>query len=181
MEQNNYTKLNKFQYLLLYFLIYAFLGWLLETCYAVYELGHFTKRGFLYGPICPIYGYGAIIILTFLNKYKDNSLKLFFISAIIFSFFEYIASYVLEAMFSATWWDYSNEFFNLNGRISIFFSFVWGIISILFIHNIHPFIEKKVQTIFNKIPLILINISLKVLFIITVTDTFISAIHYLLK
>ena len=181
MNENNYEKLTNSQYLLLYFFIYSFLGWLLETCYAIYELGHFTTRGFLYSPLCPIYGCGAIIILTFLNRYKNSSLKLFFTSAIVFSFFEYIVSYSLEAMFSTTWWDYSNEFFNLNGRISIFFSFVWGIIAILFIHNIHPFLEKKTKAIINKLPLLSINLVLKLLFMVATFDAFISAFHYLLK
>ncbi|MCI8485784.1 MAG: putative ABC transporter permease, partial [Clostridia bacterium] len=68
-------KLSKIYCLILYFFIFAFLGWILESLYSVYELGHFTKRGFLYGPICPIYGYGAIMLITFLNKYKNNSFK----------------------------------------------------------------------------------------------------------
>ena len=145
-------KLTNIYYLIIFLFVYAFLGWLLETGYALYVTGSFVKRGFLYGPICPIYGWGAIILITFLDKYKDNSLKLFFLSAIVFSIFEYLVSFGMEALFSAKWWDYSLEFFNLNGRISIFFTFVWGIFGILFINNIHPFIKSKVNKLLDKFP-----------------------------
>ena len=117
----------KIGYLLLYFIMYAFLGWIMETGYAFYVHGYFVKRGFLFGPICPIYGFGAVILYCFFSKYKNNNIKLFFLSAIICSFFEYIAGFALEALFCERWWDYTGEFLNLNGRISIFYSFVWGV------------------------------------------------------
>ena len=104
MKQNT-KKVTGFRYLLLYFLLYSFIGWLLETSYSFVVLGHFTKRGFLFGPLCPIYGWGAVILISILNKYKSNSLKLFFYSAIIFSVFEYIAGFALDALFAARWWD----------------------------------------------------------------------------
>ena len=84
------NKLSKIYYLILYFFIFAFLGWILESLYSIYELGHFTKRGFLYGPICPIYGYGAIMLITFLtNDTLSIQEVLFktFVSAIIIIFF----------------------------------------------------------------------------------------------
>ena len=96
-------------------------------------LGHFTKRGFLFGPICPIYGYGALILIIFLEKYKSRKIKLFTYSAIIFSVLEYIASYILETIFHAFWWDYRTDAFNLNGRIAAFYSLAWGFIAIIFI------------------------------------------------
>ena len=120
-------KLNRIQTLTMYFFIFAFLGWVMETLYSIYTLGHFTKRGFLYGPICPIYGFGALMLILFLAKYRNNNLKLFIYAAIIFSAFEYVVSYGLDALFAMHWWDYTNEFFNLNGRISIFYSGAWGI------------------------------------------------------
>ncbi len=171
--------LNNFQYFLLFFFIYAFIGWLLETFYAFYELGHFTKRGFLFGPICPLYGYGALILIAFLNKYKNSGIKLFLISAIVFSIFEYIAGYALDAMFADRWWDYTGELLNLNGRISLFFSIAWGVIAILFINHIHPFIEKKTNKLLSKIPYWIQFTVLKLLFIYLVTDTFLSSIKYL--
>lgn len=172
-------KLSKLQNLILYFFIFAFLGWILETLYGFYELGHFTKRGFLYGPICPIYGYSAVILLTTLKKYKNNSIKLFLYSIVIFSAFEYAVSFMLDALFAAQWWDYTQDFFNLNGRISIFYSVAWGIIAILFINHIFPFVEKKVNSILNDVPFLLQSIVLNTLSIVFLVDTFLSCVRYI--
>lgn len=166
-------------YLLLYFLIYAIIGWLLETAYAIGTLGHFVKRGFLYGPLCPIYGWGAVILISCLRKYKSKPLKLFVYSAIIFSVFEYVAGFALDALFSARWWDYTNDFMNLNGRISIFFSFAWGIIALIFIHFIHPFVEKVTKKLIGKIPVKLQTILIHTGLIILIVDTILSSIKYL--
>lgn len=154
ISENKSTRkrLPKFYIYFMYFLIFAFLGWLLETFYSLYELGHFTKRGFLYGPICPIYGFGALILILYFTKYRGKSLKLFFYSSIVFSIFEYVVSYFLDALFTQKWWDYTNEFFNLNGRISIFYSFVWGISAIIFINHLYPFFKKKINILISKIP-----------------------------
>lgn len=173
------THLISMRYLLLYFLIYAFIGWLLETVYAVGTLGHFVKRGFLYGPLCPIYGWGAVILISCLKKYKSKSFTLFFYSAIVFSVFEYVAGFALDALFSARWWDYTNDFMNLNGRISIFFSFAWGIIALVFIHFIHPFVEKITKKIVKKIPVKIQLIFINVAFIILTADTILSSLRYL--
>lgn len=145
-------KLSRFQLYFLYFLIFALIGWIMETLYSVYELGHFTKRGFLYGPLCPIYGWGAIILIIFFNQYKNKNLKLFIYAAVVFSVFEYLVSYGMDALFAAKWWDYTNEFFNLNGRISIFYSVMWGISAILFVNFIYPYFKKKINIILSKIP-----------------------------
>ncbi len=176
----NKKKLTSFNYILLLFFIYAFIGWLLETSYAVYNFGHFVKRGFLYGPICPIYGYGAVILVSFMGKYKDNSFKLFIYSMVIFSVFEYVAGYALDALFATKWWDYTNDFFNLNGRISIFYSFVWGIFAILFLNHIHPFIEKYINKILEHTSYYL---QIGILYLLTIAytlDTVFSIIRYLL-
>lgn len=173
------NKLSKTEYYILYVLIYSFIGWLLETAYAMYELGTFNKRGFLYGPICPIYGFGATILLIFLNNYKSNSFKIFFLSAIIFSLFEYLVGFALDALFAAKWWDYSNEFFNLNGRISILFSFVWGIFGLIFINHIHPFIEKKLNNILINIPYLFQKYLIFLFCISLFIDTILSSIKYI--
>jgi len=167
------------KYLLLYFYIYSFIGWLLETSYAFYLSGQFHKRGFLFGPICPIYGLGALILIIFISKYKNSLLKTFFISAIVFSAFEYLSGFGLDALFSARWWDYSTEFLNLNGRISILFSFAWGIIAILFTNHIHPFIESKVNNLSKKLPCIFQNIFVKLCVYTHLIDTILSSIRYL--
>lgn len=175
----NRKKITKIEYMILYFTIYSIIGWLFETAYAFHVFGYFVKRGFLYSPICPIYGFGGIIMINFLNKYKKNSLKLFFMSSIVFSTFEYVAGFALDALFSARWWDYTNEFMNLNGRISLFFSLVWGIFGILFINHIHPFIEKKTKLILKKIPNKVRKIAINVLSIAILVDVVLSSLKYL--
>ena len=173
-------KLNRAQVCILYFFLFAFIGWLMETLYAIYNLGHFTKRGFLYGPICPIYGYGALILLIFLRKYKKNSIQLFVIAAIIFTVFEYLVSFGLDALFAMHWWDYTQDFMNLNGRVSIFYTFAWGFIAIFFLNHIHPFFKKKINLLLSKIPYTVQSISLKMIFVIFIVDTILSCICYVM-
>ena len=163
----------------IYFIVFAFIGWLIETAFSYYSLGHFTKRGFLYGPLCPIYGWGAIILIIFFSTYRRKNLKLFILAAIIFSFFEYMVGYALDALFSLKLWDYTNEFMNLNGRISIFYSFAWGIIAILVINFIYPFFKKKTNLILSKIPYSIQVTVVYMLFAIFATDTVLSFIRYL--
>lgn len=164
----------------LYFIIFAVIGWLLETCYSFYSLGHFTKRGFLFGPLCPIYGFGALILIMFFSTYKKHNLKLFFYAAIVFSVFEYLVSYGMEALFSLKWWDYTAEFMNLNGRISIFYSFAWGIIAILVINFIYPFFKKKVNLILSKIPYKVQLVVVYTLAVVLVVDFVCSCVKYVL-
>ena len=164
----------------LYFIIFAVIGWLIETCYSFYSLGHFTKRGFLFGPLCPIYGFGALILIMFFSTYKKHNLKLFFLAAIVFSVFEYLVSFAMEALFSLKWWDYTEEFMNLNGRISIFYSFAWGIIAILVINFIYPFFKKKVNIILSKIPYKVQLVVVYTLAIVLLADFVCSCVKYVL-
>ena len=178
-KEKNKIKLSRFQLFILYFFLFAFIGWLMETIYAIFTLGHFVKRGFLYGPICPIYGFGALMLILFLAKYRKNNLKLFIYAAVIFSVFEYIVSYCLDALFAMHWWDYTNEFFNLNGRITLSFSIAWGIIAILFINHIYPFLKKKVNLFLSKFSYSLQITIVRVFSLIFISDTIASFIKYL--
>lgn len=179
-SDNKRIKLSRLNICILYFFIFAFIGWLLETFYSLYELGHFTKRGFLLGPICPIYGFGALILILFFSKYKNNNLKLFFYSAIVFSLFEYLVGFGLDALFGLKFWDYTSESFNLNGRISIFFSFAWGIIAIIFINHLYPFIKRKINVLFSKTPYKLQISIVRILCIVFFADTIVSCFRYLI-
>ena len=165
--------------LILYFFVFSFSGWLLETAYCVSQFGYFMKRGFLYGPICPIYGFGALILIVFLSKYKKQSLRLFLSAAIICSAFEYIVGFALDALFAAKWWDYSSDFLNLNGRISILFSFAWGIIAIIFVNHLYPFIEKHLTSRLTKLSIHTKKIIITMLISGFVTDIAFSCIKYL--
>ena len=178
-KSSNRKKLSRFYVYVLYFLLFSFIGWLIETCFSFYALGHFTKRGFLYGPLCPIYGWGALILIMFFSTYKKNNLKLFIYAALIFSVFEYLVSFGMEALFSLKWWDYTDEFMNLNGRISIFYSFAWGIIAILVINFIYPFFKKKINILLSKIPYRVQFLTINFLACVFLADTVLSFIRYL--
>lgn len=179
-EKSKKIRLGRIQLYILYFFLFAFMGWIMETLFSFYALGHFTKRGFLYGPLCPIYGWGALMLITFLGKYKKNNIKLFIYSATLFSAFEYVVSYCLDALFAMHWWDYTNEFLNLNGRISIFYSFAWGIIAILFINHVYPFFKKRINLLLSKIPYQIQIVTTYLLCAIIIVDTIASSVRYLI-
>ena len=172
------NQLSEKQKLLLYFFTYSFLGWILETVFCILTLGVFNKRGFLYGPVCPIYGFGAIILIESLKKIKTNTAGKFFISMIAFTIFEYVVSVILESLFGLRWWDYTGEPFNFQGRISLAFSIAWGIIGVIFVEKIHPFINRQIEKytikISNKIQVILLNIFLAIILV----DFVMSVIKY---
>lgn len=124
---NMSKNISKFQKIAIYFFIYAFIGWIGEEIFCIVSTHEFVKRGFLFGPICPIYGYGAIMLILFLKDYKNKPVRLFFLAAILFSVFEYITDFFLQALFATRWWDYTGFFLNINSRITLSFSILWGV------------------------------------------------------
>lgn len=131
---------NTFFHILTYFVIYSFLGWVLESIVRSICEKKIINTGFLIGPFCPIYGFGAIIMILFLNSFKNNIILLFFIALIALSFWEYIVGVFLEKLFKTKYWDYSDHKFNYKGRICLTNSLAWGVLGVLFIRYIHPFI-----------------------------------------
>lgn len=99
------------------FEIYSVIGWCLETTLVFINTKNFINRGFLIGPYCPIYGFGAVLMILYLTQYRDNILTVFILGAVTCSVLEYLTSYFMELLFKTRWWDYSNHKFNLNGRI----------------------------------------------------------------
>lgn len=120
------------------FLIYGFLGWCAEVVFAAVCLGKFVNRGFLCGPICPIYGFGVLIVGTLLTPVADNALLLFVCSVLLTSALEFITGWVLERMFNEKWWDYSDDKFNLKGYICLKFSLMWGVACVIVMKTIYP-------------------------------------------
>lgn len=156
--------------LLTYFIIYSIAGWALESVYRSFCEKKIINSGFLIGPFCPIYGTGAIIMLLLLEGFKKNVLVLFVISFLVLSIWEYFVGVLLEKIFKTKYWDYSDQKINIKGRVCLFNSICWGILGILFIECIHPFIEKNIELI-NPLYLNIIIVIITVLFI---TDTIIS-------
>lgn len=147
------------------FIIYSFLGWLMEVVWTFICDKKIINRGFLIGPYCPIYGVGCLLLIVLLDRFKSNVYLLFLMSIIICSILEYSTSFIMEKLFKARWWDYSNRFLNLNGRICIETMIPFGILGILVVYLLNPFLSSIID--FNNI----IFISIVVLF---VTDLGIS-------
>lgn len=123
----------------LLFIGYAFLGWIVETiCCSFLNKKPILNRGFLLGPICPIYGYGAIFLILLLKKYYDDPFGLLIMAAVGASVLEYITSYVMEKIFKARWWDYSERKFNINGRICLENALLFGVLGLFLMYVINP-------------------------------------------
>lgn len=154
----------------LLFIIYSFIGWIVELI-NVFIIEHkIVDRGFLIGPYLPIYGFGALFIITFLSKYKSDLITLFCMSTIICATLEYITSFIMEKLFHARWWDYSSNKFNINGRICLETASLFGIGGCIIIYIIQPILD-SIILFFN--PLFL-NIAAIVLAIIFVADLLVS-------
>ena len=120
------------------FFIYAFLGWCTEVSYAALVTGKFVNRGFLNGPVCPVYGFGVVIVLAGLTPLEDNLLLLFLGSVVLTSSLEWLTGFVLEKLFHQRWWDYSDQPFNLSGYICLRFSIAWGFACLFVVKLLHP-------------------------------------------
>ena len=149
----------------LLFIIYAMMGWVMEvTCKSI-EAKKFVNRGFLIGPYCPIYGWGAIFITILLQKYTDDWIILFLMSIITCGILEYLTSYVMEKIFHARWWDYSKRKYNINGRVCLETLIPFGILGLVVMYVTNPFIIRILQSIPENI-IHIISIILLALFLI---------------
>lgn len=132
---------NIIKYILLFF-FYSAAGWCLETTYCSIGEKRFINRGFLTGPLCPIYGTAALVLIILIyNPFKDNMLVVFLLGIVLCDVVEFFTSLIMEKLFAARWWDYTYELFNLSGRICLKHSLYWGVISIAFVKVIHPAVD----------------------------------------
>lgn len=126
-----------------YFFVYAFIGWIMEVSFQAVKTGRFINRGFLNGPLCPIYGFGALGVIYFLTDIaKTNKLVLFFGSVFIATALELVGGFLLEKIFHKKWWDYSDMRFNLGGYICLEFSILWGLACFVLYEAVHPMIVR---------------------------------------
>lgn len=162
--------------LIVYFTIYSFLGWLAETIYCFIIDKKFTYRGFLYGPVCPIYGFGGVIVVKFLQGMGSNPIKVFFGGMILASILEYITSYVLEKLFHMKWWDYSTYKFNINGRVCLKNSIFFGILALFIVEVLEPMLRDSVTSIPSSI-IYPLSAIITIIFIVDLTFTVAHLIH----
>lgn len=130
--------------LLLLFFIYGFLGWCTEVAYAAFQEGRFVNRGFLNGPICPIYGFGVVGVVLLLRPVGNHLGALFLGSLIVTTAIEFVTGFILEKIFHARWWDYSKNRFNIMGYVCLRFSLIWGLACVVVVRFVHPAIYSLV-------------------------------------
>lgn len=156
-----------------YFILFSIVGLIIETVYGYATMGILeSRKGLIWGPFCPVYGVGAIVLILLLNNVDQKDyLKLFFYGFLIGAGVEYLLSYGLEAIYGTRFWDYTYTNYHINGRICFIYSFFWGILAIALMKVIKPFIDKLIDRISLKI-----KMSVEVLiFIFLLIDALITA------
>ncbi|MDB3752338.1 hypothetical protein C4267_00145 [Clostridioides difficile] len=154
----------------LYFVIYSFIGWCCETTYCSVLQKQFVNRGFLNGPFCPIYGFGALAIVATLTPFVHNIPLLFLFSIIITSIMKYCTSFILEKIFNMTWWDYSKHKFNIHGRVCLENSLMFGVLSLIVMLIVHPIVVDFINSI-SKNVLFIFAISIEIYFVLDLVIT----------
>ncbi|MCR4953008.1 MAG: putative ABC transporter permease [Treponema sp.] len=158
-----------------YFLVYSLIGWIVEVAYHAVTLGKVVNRGFLNGPLCPVYGFGmlAVLAITWFIPKNDagqtNTILLFLAGMIFTTMIELIAGWILDKAFHARWWDYSDVPMNLNGYICVKFSIIWGLAVLFAVKFFHPIIEHFIAhfsdgTIHQKLGWTILAVSYAILF-----------------
>lgn len=135
----------------LYFIIYSFLGWGMETIYCSIPAGRFVRRGFLYGPICPIYGVGVLMMICWFAPLMGNPVLFYLTATVCMSAWEYFVGWLLETTTHIKYWDYSDKPFNLQGRICLQICLAWGVLSFLVLY----FIQPRVAALVAQVPSLL--------------------------
>lgn len=154
------------------FLIGSIFGVIMETIVCYFQFGAIeSRKGLIYGPLNPVYGFGAVVFFIFLVKYK-NPIKVFFGGMLLGGGFEYLCCLLQEKIFGTTSWNYKNQPFNIQGRTSLFLMICWGLIALLFVFIIYPVISKKIE----KIPIKIGNILTIFLAIFVIWDCIISGL-----
>ena len=152
------------------FILYSILGWLMEVIIVSSKERKITARGFLIGPWCPIYGFGALFITLLLKKYYDDPIVLFIMSFLMGTILEYITSYLMEKFFHARWWDYSDHKFHINGRVSLTTSLGFGLLGLILVYILNPFFLRIIKNISS----IIFSIIMIIILIIFLTDIIVS-------
>ena len=131
----------------LFFFIYSVIGWVWECCFVSVRKRRWVNRGFMYGPMLPIYGFGALAVLISTIRVRDSIPLIFLFGMVGATLLEYVTGAVMERLFNVKYWDYSNQKFNLNGYICLTSSLGWGLFSVLLVKFVHVPIEGAVLKI----------------------------------
>ncbi len=131
-----------------YFLIYSFGGWVVEVIFHAVALGKVVNRGFLNGPVCPVYGFGVLSVFAMINTLQSSGYQMsegmiFLFGVILATVVELIAGWLLDVCFHARWWDYSDKPFNFHGYICLEFSLIWGLAIVLVVKVFQKYVENN--------------------------------------
>ncbi|GAB6170495.1 hypothetical protein JCM1393_29550 [Clostridium carnis] len=156
---------------ILYFSLYSFLGWVCEVFYCSIPKKEFVNRGFLKGPVCPVYGFGALSVIWILGSLKINSWILLLIAGgIIASIIEFCADLLLEYVFHTRLWNYSNRKYNIKGRVCLLNSTLFGILSVVLMKILHPLFN-KIFIDLNFYFIVIVSIIVTIIFILDIIFT----------
>ena len=158
--------------ILAYFLVYSCLGWCLEVIYAAATTGEIVNRGFLNGPVCPIYGFGMVIVLFTLTPLEHSVLALYIGGVILPSVLELVGGWALYKLYRTRWWDYSDKPFNIGGYICLEFSLLWGVGTIVMMKAIHPVLAGLIELIPPLVGLVLMGL----LYAVYAADVVVTAV-----
>lgn len=158
-------------YWILYFFVYGVLGWCTEVAYAAVKEGKFVNRGFLNGPICPVYGIGVGVVVQFLMPLRGQFIILYIASTILVTIIEGLTGFILDKLFHHRWWDYSNIPLNIGGYVCLLFSLIWGVACVFIVQIVHPVIHKGLSLI----PFYLGVVLIVVLGIVMFADLYVTA------
>lgn len=147
--------MEQFFTLVLLFTIYSFIGWLSESIYCSLLERRFINRGFLSGPVCPVYGFGALLVITVLTRFRNNLPLLFLTAVVLTSALEYVTALVLEKTFHAKYWDYSGQPLNIRGRVCLKNSLMFGGMSVLAVTVIHPALSALIGGLLSAVQAVL--------------------------
>lgn len=151
--------------IVLYFFVYAFVGWVAEVLFHLVRYRHFVNRGFLSGPLCPIYGFGMVIIILVLDPYKHNLPLLFLYSSIFTSIIEWLTGETLWIVFKQKWWDYSNSLGHLGRFVCVPFSLLWGVLGSFVVAYVQPWLEFQTARISSPVLFVILVLLLAAFFI----------------
>lgn len=159
------------EHLFLWFILYSFAGWVYESILVSCQERRLVNRGFLNGPLCPIYGTGAVAGIVVLGNVK-HPLVVFLVSMVGASILEYATSWAMERLFHARWWDYSHFRFNLNGRVCLLGAVVFGLGGVVIVDVVQPPVER----VTDMIPVQVVHVLVAVLVLLTVLDTVVTVV-----
>ena len=161
---------------MLFFYIYCFFGWIIESTYVSVCTGNWANRGFMRGPVIPIYGTGAVIVLFAVIPFRTSPILVFIVGTVAASILEFVTGFVMERIYKVRYWDYSDKPFNLCGYICLFNSLCWGVLSILLIYLVHSWVEKGVLFL-NDMVLLSIDSGISSLFIVDLFNSSTTAVE----